>query len=279
MKEVIALIEKHVYENRLDKIQGLNYLCDYLIDLFDVSHYIKGDFVEHLQKKQVECPHLFKICNIWFEKVAQAMDNGTFFDFFGGIYEELYQSKHKASSTGQFFTPSHVAELLSKVMFTEHDKIVADCGGCGSGRTLLGHYASHGFNDCYYRGDDLDISSVKMCALNMMAHGMRGKVVQHDVLVNPYLYDYGFEVNEVRYPFPTPFFSLRKISFTKDDMDKRNERIRRKFGDNVKVEQYTGYEVVRPVEGAETKPLFNNKDVKVNPPFECTQLNLFGHDW
>lgn len=271
MKEVVSLLEKHVRTNNIDKNRGLEVLLDYLIDLFDINHYINGTFESNISKQSLQSPYLFKIALIWFEKVAVAMDNGKCFDFFGGIYEEMYQSKSKAKGMGQFFTPYHVAELLSRIQLSDDKKFCADMGGCGSGRTLLAHYATHGFRDCYYRGDDLDVTSVKMAALNLMAHGMKGEVVQHDVLVNPILYDFGFEINEVRYPFPTPFFSLRLKAYTKEQLDKENEMVRKRYGDDVYVAQYSDYDVVRPKKGVKPKPLFKmKKDYK---PFE--QMELF----
>lgn len=286
MKEVISLLGKHVYERNIDRLQGLNVLLDFLVDMFDYRHYQKEDgFANNIKEISEKEPYLFKIALIWLDKVATAMDNGSFLDFFGGIYEEMYQSKSKASQSGQFFTPPEVAELLAKLcqIGGERDYTCSDPAGCGSGRTLLAHYAANKFADCYYRADDLDIVSVKMCALNMMAHGMRGQVVQHDTLVNPILFDFGYEINEVRYPFPTPYLSLREIKYTKEDLERDNMRVLRRYGDNV-LEKTTchGREELKqivPVEGAKPKPIFGNKEVKVNPPFESTQLNLFGDEW
>jgi hypothetical protein len=55
---------------------------------------------------------------------------------------------------------------------------------------------------------------------------------------------------------------LTRVSLTKADIDKQNERIRKKYGENVEVSKYVGYEVVRPKEGA--KPIF--KPIFENPP-------------
>lgn len=286
MKEVVSLLEKHVYERKIDRMQGLNVLLDFLVDMFDYRHYLKEDgFANNIKEKSKKEPYLFKIALIWLDKVANAMDKGSFFDFFGGIYEECYQSKSKASSSGQLFTPPSIAVLLARLSLIGHDKghTYSDPAGCGSGRTLLAHYAANKFSNCYYRADDLDIVSVKMCALNMMAHGMRGQVVQHDTLVNPILFDFGYEINEVRYPFPTPYFSIREIKYTKDDLERDNKRVSRRYGDNI-VEKVIPHnrealKAISPMQGAKPKPIFENKEVKVNPPFESTQLNLFGDDW
>lgn len=279
MKAIIELIDKHVREKGYDLNRGMDCLCDYLIDMFDVRHYIAQDFKRSLEKKQEESPELFQVAIIWASKVADAKKNGMFFDMFGHIYEELYKSKSKAKEMGQFYTPDNVAMLLAKLTHTRelenNQFMICDPGGCGSGRTLLAAHAANGYDDGYYQGEDLDISSVKMCALNMMIHGMRGRVVQHDTLIHPYIYDFGFEVNEVRYPFPTSLFSLRKISFTKDDMMKRNERVRKRYGENVTVSQYNGYEIVRPKDGAKPAPLFKPKEKVQFIIKEPEQLSLF----
>ena len=33
-------MEKHVYERKIDRMQGLNVLLDFLADMFDYRHYI-----------------------------------------------------------------------------------------------------------------------------------------------------------------------------------------------------------------------------------------------
>lgn len=212
MKEVIKLIEKHVSERQIDRHQGLNVLCDFLIDMFDVRHFLSKDgFFVNCRTAERENPYLFKIAMIWMNKVADAIAQGSFLDFFGGVYEEMYQSRGKASTLGQFFTPASVCELMAKMI--DNGGYRVNDPSCGSGRTLLAVNAIRRMNgkDGYYVGEDIDTASVKMCSLNMMMHGMHGRVVRHDTLMEPNTFDYGFEINEVRYPFPSPFYSIRKI--------------------------------------------------------------------
>ena len=90
MKEVVKLIDKVVREKRLDAHQGLNCLLDFLIDMFDVRHYLtENGWFEYAMKAEKEEPHLYKIMLIWMDKVATAMKNGSWLDFFGGIYERI----------------------------------------------------------------------------------------------------------------------------------------------------------------------------------------------
>jgi type I restriction enzyme M protein len=219
MKEVVKLIEKVVSEKQIDRHQGLNAVLDFLIGMFDVNHYLKPDgWMGAVAKAEKEEPHLFKIMLIWMDKVATAMENGTWLDFFGGIYEEMYQSKGKASTLGQFYTPPALCDLLAFCTGPNEGR-VSD-SACGSGRTLLAAASNSGFcRSNFYVGEDIDLTSVKMCALNLMIHGCRGRVVQHDTLMNPICFDYGFRINDIRYPMPTPFYSLTRIKLAKEDLN------------------------------------------------------------
>lgn len=253
MKEVIKLIDKVVREKRLDAHQGLNAVLDFLIDMFDVRHYLtENGWYEAVAKAEREEPHLYKIMLIWMDKVATAMENGSWLDFFGGVYEEMYQSRGKASTLGQFYTPPAICDLMAYCAHPTGGMI--NDSACGSGRTLLAAGAQSKFDRSnYYIGEDVDLVSVKMCALNLMIHGCRGKVVQHDTLMNPICYDYGFRINDIRFPMPTPFYSLTKIRFTNEDLEKQKAK--------------------------EAKPIFGNPKYEASKqnvePQEPTQLSLF----
>ena len=236
MKEVIKLIDKVVRGKRLDAHQGLNAVLDFLIDLFDSRHYLTANgWFEAVAKAEREEPHLYKIMLIWMDKVATAMEKGSWLDFFGGVYEEMYQSRGKASTLGQFYTPPNICDLMAHVS-EPIDGRVNDCA-CGSGRTLLAAACKSGFSRRnYYEADDIDLVSVKMCALNLMIHGCRGKVVQHDTLQNPIFYDYGFRINDIRFPMPTLFYSLTRIRFTKEDLERQKEREQKPIFANPKEE-------------------------------------------
>ena len=213
MKEVQRLIEAHCRANNKDIHQGLNELLDYLLEFFDYSIYFGDDYEKHLLAMKAKSENLFAITMDWLQRVTKQMNKGSWIDYFGELYETMYQSKSKSSTLGQFFTPPSLCDLMSKVVYTGNKgkQTINDCA-CGSGRTLLSHFASADDKTGYYIGEDVDMASVKMCALNMMIHGMRGRVICHDTLKNPIKFDVGYEINEVRYPIPTPYYSLRRIS-------------------------------------------------------------------
>lgn len=215
MKEVVSLIDKVVRKKQADRSQGLNILLDFLIGMFDVKlHQKKHGWIDAVQKANEEEPELTKIMLIWMDKVNKEMEKGKWLDFFGELYEELYKSRGKASALGQFFTPPHVCDLMSNLEFTCRGTI--GDSACGSGRMLLAQASISNFSrDNFYIGEDLDLVSVKMCALNLMLHGCRGVVRQHDALTDPNTFSYGFRINDIRYPIPHPLYSLTKLPFMK----------------------------------------------------------------
>lgn len=84
----------------------------------------------------------------------------------------------------------------------------------GSGRLLLAHYMEkskldHSAGRCFeYVAQDNDPIACKMYALNFMIHGMYGRVECRDTLSmdEPSVV---YIVNEVKYPFNTPYYSVR----------------------------------------------------------------------
>lgn len=258
MKTLVSYIEKYVSINKIDHNHGLSMFLDYLIDMFDYKQYQTEDgHRKQMQRKQEESPELFKAATHWVELVKQALSENKWLDAFGLVYESMYQSKSKAGNMGQFFTPIGLSDLLSTLCEMQDRKPVEEelrisDSACGSGRLLISHFMVCDRKDGYYVGEDLDPVSVKMCALNLMIHGMRGRVVCHDTLMHPLIYDFGYEVNEVRYPYPAPFFSLREIRFTQKDLEKRNEEVKREHGDKVRV-------IKEGVDGDMLVPLWESK--------------------
>lgn len=215
LKDIIQQLEYHARKNMIDIHHQLNAWLDYMIELFDIEQYRTPHGWHIMQKEKCnESRELFSATCIWMNMVADSMGKGETLDVLGSVYEELFQSKMKSSNLGQFFTPTSVCDLLSKIVLTERDGRIND-PSCGSGRTLISHYMEslrHGACNGYYVGEDIDVVSVKMCALNMMVYGIRGRVIRHDTITQPYSFDYGYEVNEVRHPFTTPYYSLRRIN-------------------------------------------------------------------
>lgn len=206
---------------------ALSDFCDYLLDLFSVKAFdgTPDGFKNWQQQRLQEKPKFGVLAVAWLNDVSQAMDRGQWLDVFGMLYEDMYLTAGKASKTGQFFTPQSVSDLMSSIIGSSKNEAanvkidghkVNDCAS-GSGRLLLSHFMKMSKENplngrlYYYIAQDSDPLVCKMCALNMMAHGMNGVVICQDTLAmsTPSAVYY---VNEVKYPFNTPYYSVRVVS-------------------------------------------------------------------
>ncbi len=223
-KLYVDVLTKQVKEDGRPYEMALNDFCDYLLDLFSVEAF-KNDFKGLLKWQQERFqakPHFGFLALAWMDDVTKAMERGKWLDVFGMLYEEMYLIAGKASRTGQFFTPPAVSDFMSELVGTKKKEAssmkkdglkVNDCAA-GSGRLLLSHFIevskqNHSAGRPYsYIAQDSDPLACKMCALNMMIHGMNGRVICQDTLTlsTPTV---EYIVNEVRYPFITPYYSVR----------------------------------------------------------------------
>lgn len=213
IKDIVKAISRNAYRKNIERHNTINAWLDYMIDFFDASQYlVKGGFERMQKEKFKESEELYMATYMWMEITADNMEKGQASDVIGAVYEELFQSRGKASSLGQFFTPVPLCDVIT--ICSQDGNLRINDNACGSGRTLISHFMEFSkggeTSKAYYIGEDIDMSSVKMCALNMMIHGMRGRAIRHDALIDRG-FDYGLEVNEVRQPFPSMFYSVRKI--------------------------------------------------------------------
>lgn len=232
MKEVVKIL--HTQASRKGKYGSdiFSDFLDFLLDMFDYSHYLEeGGFEGNALRLNAENSEFMQCAIIWIQKVTEKIERCENWDGLGLIYEELYQSKAKASSLGQFFTPDCLCDLMSKVARGEEDsdslnpRRVNDCA-CGSGRTLLAarvREMEQHRNQDYYFGEDIDGISVKMCALNLMIYGCKGAVTRMDTLKYTGEWDC-YVLNEVRYPFFVPYYSVRLTKrINKEPENKKQE--------------------------------------------------------
>lgn len=226
-KQYMDVLTKHAEAKKRPYESALNDFLDFLIEFFDVkAFYGKPEhYAQHVQKKFQAEPEFSELALLWLSDVAHEMEHGRWLDAFGELYEEMYLTRGKASKTGQFFTPRSVSDFCSEVLNTNNKKcgLVNDCAA-GSGRLLLSHFmnefskkdasAARLFR---YVAQDSDPIACKMCALNLMAHGMNAEVICQDTLLmsTPTIV---YSINEVRYPFISPYYSIRaKLPKTADD--------------------------------------------------------------
>lgn len=109
-------------------------------------------------------------------------DSGN--DVLGEYYEENLRQK----GSSQFFTPWHICEFMATITMGESEKmedgnplrVLDPC--CGSGRMLVAG-AKVNSPDHEYYGIDIDLTCVKMTALNLFLNGVfGGEVMNADAL-------------------------------------------------------------------------------------------------
>ena len=209
-KQLLTIAQK----NHTDAYNALGAFLDYLLDTFEMKNITKFalDYEKvFLDARKRDADYFALMCS-WFVEVIHEMENEQgWLDFFGKVYEETFKSKSKASALGQFYTPDSICDLMADMTIKGEFETANDCA-CGSGRTMLALFAKSDKTQYhYYTAGDIDLISVKMCALNFMVHGMIGEVKQQDALLQstPHVI---YKINEVRCPFPTPFYSIRLVS-------------------------------------------------------------------
>lgn len=215
-KKYIDILNSQATADGVPHELALANFLDYLLQFFSIEAYSGGfdGYARHVQTVAQEKPDFAALALVWLGDVADAMEHGRWLDAFGELYEEMYLSRGKASHTGQFFTPPSVSDLMSRIIDNgKNEGNVNDCAA-GSGRLLLAHYIertkeNHAAGRRFkYIAQDSDPMAAKMCALNLMAHGMYGRVECRDSLRwnTPTAVYY---INEVRYPISTPYYSIR----------------------------------------------------------------------
>ena len=219
-KKYIEILSSEAEKNGRPQEHALEDFLDYVIDYFDMKPFLSSGaeaYGDHILECMRKSHGFFNLVIMWLEDISAAMERGEWLDAFGFLYEELYLTRGKASHTGQFFTPPSVSDLMSQISSLNEKQggIVNDCAA-GSGRLLLAHYIEKSRLDhsagrrFQYIAQDVDPVACKMCALNLMAHGMNAKVICQNTLAmsTPSVV---YCVNEVKYPFNTPFYSVRAV--------------------------------------------------------------------
>lgn len=120
-------------------------------------------------------------------------------DLLGELYMSLNISNKNA---GQFFTPYDVCKVMSSITFNRKElgKIVHkegyasvyDCA-CGAGATLISAseqckemFKKYNYqNHVYFVGQDVDITCVYMCYIQLALHGLAGYVIHGNTLTKP----------------------------------------------------------------------------------------------
>ena len=117
---------------------------------------------------------------VWFRKEKGDRRPSGWYDPLGSIYEAC-SSRSQKSAMGQYFTPSHLVNMIAQMNFMElPDKQFFTIGepACGSGRFGLaaGTYIGGKGIPSYICQNDLDSICAKMTAINMTYNGIVGEV-------------------------------------------------------------------------------------------------------
>lgn len=116
-------------------------------------------------------------CNAFAQLLLEM--NKTQDDILGQVYMDWnISNKYR----GQFFTPKHVASMMAK-MLNPKGRILDPC--CGSGVMLIEAIKTmdkETLEQSLICGQDIDITCVKMCALNLLFFNVNGYVVWGDSL-------------------------------------------------------------------------------------------------
>ena len=186
-----------------DPMNLFSEFLDYCIDINLFTLKSQGLDFKGREKQYME---MFKEWILITNETLEKEDSIGWYDYLGEFYEAVIQSKFKAGSMGQFFTPSHVCEAMAEMtmMGKPSDGMINDCC-CGSARLLLAGHKHDPKAICI--GQDLDSVSVKMAALNFYIHGVRGSVLHMNSISNEFFG--GYKVNQyLGYGLPLPHIEL-----------------------------------------------------------------------
>ena len=93
------------------------------------------------------------------------------------VLGNFYMVEITWNSNGQFFTPPSICKMLSQIVVNKKERnfgLVINDPACGSGTMLLEYAKQRPQN--YFIGQDLDLTCVKMCALNLALNSLEGEV-------------------------------------------------------------------------------------------------------
>lgn len=184
---MISVFEKYRYQYEVSYL--FNRFLEYVIAGFDQTFSpIEKPFVK--EEGQI-CYELF---NAWIMVMNDELKSKKWYDALGELYMTYVSSSGKKQSNGQFFTPMHICDFMTKIVDPgEHiGESVLD-NACGSGRLLLAAHIVHPGNYCC--GQDLDRMCCLMAVCNFIIHGVNGEVVWGNSL-DPTDFRDGWRTNE-----------------------------------------------------------------------------------
>ena len=98
------------------------------------------------------------------------------------VLGEIFQAQITYGEHGQFFTPEHITDFMSKMVGKgdKRETMMDPC--CGSGRFILSRAKED--PDCYFIGQDIDERCCKMAVINMFMRDLTGEIRLGNSLAN-----------------------------------------------------------------------------------------------
>lgn len=134
----------------------------------------------------------YEMFRCWVGIMNANVDKLGWYDALGDLYMSLVVSRSGQKSSGQFFTPNNICDLMTCMLQSSKGQSVND-PACGSGRLLLAHNAHS--PGCYLVGEDINFTCCQMTVCNLLIHGCTGEVICHDSL-RPDSFNSAWRVNE-----------------------------------------------------------------------------------
>lgn len=195
--EIIKLIEKSAYKVNKSKIISDVFECGSLAisNLVDKTQYEEREkrYLEIIKTyTPAEQKMLADIFGMIFALCSSVVyDDGVFNDYLGEIFMKCNQAN---SSTGQVFTPFHVAKLMAKMTVTDdkfnQNEIVTINDPCSGGGVMLlaaldvlkNDYGVNYTRNCFIDAGDIDLRCVHMTYIQLSLAGVPAIVKHQDAL-------------------------------------------------------------------------------------------------
>lgn len=204
-------------------------------------HYLMNDILkdvwEEREKQYIDTFNKYnekeqRIIVQMFSLLVLECEQHPYQDLLGEIYMMLGIS---SKNNGQFFTPFDVCDCMSGLTFdkksvakTVHTKGYTSINDptCGGGATLISSAKQCGTlfkklnykNHVLFIGQDIDLTCVRMCYIQLSLLGLAGYVLHGNTLTKP---EFDF-FKDNKYIYPTPYYNMdvwqRRIFFHNANM-------------------------------------------------------------
>ena len=169
VRELEKQINDFTYRNGLDVKTVFQDLLRYIVHGFSLPDTPPlSDWRYNKEQTKV----FYDMFATWIQIMSQQIKRHGWYDAFGDLFMAL-TSQSGQQQKGQFFTPAHITDLMSKITMGKQEsdaKILSVCDPtAGSGRTLLAAKADR--PQSYLVAWDIDYTCCLMCVCNFLING------------------------------------------------------------------------------------------------------------